>query len=129
MDNPIKEIISGTINNLEGLIDTKNIVGDPITAPDGTIIIPVTNVSVGFGGGGSDLPNKNSSEKLFGGGMGGGVKLTAEAFLVINNNNVRLIPVSNSSSSPLNKFVDLIPDMLDKVNGFFKKDNERNAEN
>lgn len=129
MDNPIKEIISGTIDNLEGLIDSKNIIGDPITAPDGTIIIPVTNVSMGFGGGGSEFSAKTGNDKQFGGGMGGGVKLTAEAFLVINNSNVRLIPVSNSSSSPLNKLVDLVPDMLDKVNGFFKKDNERNNEN
>ena len=124
MDNPVKDMFEGVIGNLETLIDSKHIIGDAINAADGTVIIPVSKVSLGFGGGGSEFFKKNgSSDKSFGGGMGGGVKLDPEAFLVINNNNVRLIPINNGDSNPLNKVIDLVPDMVDKVNGFFKKDN------
>ena len=122
MSNPVKEMIEGAIQNIETLVDSKKIIGEPIQAADGTIIIPVSQVSVGFGVGGSEFFKKDSAaDKSFGGGIGGGVKLNPEAFLVINNGNVRLIPVE-SGSSPLDKVIDLVPDMVDKVNGFFKKD-------
>lgn len=123
MSNSVKDMLESAIKNMDALIDTKKIIGEPITAADGTVILPVTNVSVGFGGGGSEFSAKNIQDKNFGGGMGGGIKLTPEAFLVINNNNVRLIPVK-SGNSPLDKVIDLVPDMVDKVNGFFKKDNK-----
>lgn len=121
MDNPVKDLIEGAIKNIEGLIDSKNIIGEPISAGDGTVIIPVSKVSVGFGGGGSEFNSKNaSSDKSFGGGIGGGVKINPEAFLVINNGNVRLISM-NGGTSPLDKVIDLVPGMVDKVNDFISK--------
>ena len=121
MDNPVKDLIEGAIKNIEGLIDSKNIIGEPISAGDGTVIIPVSKVSVGFGGGGSEFNSKNaSSDKSFGGGIGGGVKINPEAFLVINNGNVRLISM-NGGTSPLDKVIDLVPGMVDKVNDFINK--------
>ena len=126
MDNPVKEMIESAIKNVETLAETKNIIGEPITAGDGTIIIPVSKVSVGLGGGGSEFFKKGAeNNKSFGGGLGMGVKVNPEAFLVINGGNVRLIPMG-SGSSPLDKVIDLVPDMVDKVNGFFKKDTENN---
>lgn len=122
MDNPVKEMLDGAIKNFETLIDTKKIIGEPIKAADGTVIVPVTKVTIGFGGGGSEFPSKQADKGTpFGGGIGGGVKMDPEAFLVINNGNVRLIPMGGGSS-PLDKVIDLVPDMVDKVNGFFKKD-------
>ena len=121
MDNPVKDLIEGAIKNIEGLIDSKNIIGEPISAGDGTVIIPVSKVSVGFGGGGSEFGSKHASQdKSFGGGIGGGVKLNPEAFLVISNGNVRLISM-NGGTSPLDKVIDLVPGMVDKVNDFINK--------
>lgn len=121
MDNPVKDLIEGAIKNIEGLIDSKNIIGEPISAGDGTVIIPVSKVSVGFGGGGSEFDSKHASQdKSFGGGIGGGVKLNPEAFLVISNGNVRLISM-NGGTSPLDKVIDLVPGMVDKVNDFINK--------
>lgn len=121
MNNPVKDMIEGAIKNLDGIIDSKKIIGEAITASDGTVIVPVSKVSVGFGGGGSEFGAKGGGEdKSFGGAIGGGIKLDPEAFLVINNGNVRLIPIGGGSS-PLDKVIDLVPEMVDKVNGFFKK--------
>lgn len=127
MDNPVKEMIEGAIKNLDGLIDSKKIIGDAITVADGTVIVPVSKVSLGFGGGGSEFFKKGSDEKSFGGGMGGGVKMDPEAFLVITGGNVRLIP-AGGGSSPLDKVIDLVPEMVDKINGFFSKNKEDSEE-
>ena len=61
------------------------------------------------------------------GGMGGGASVDAMAFLVINNGNVRLIPMEGGSS-PVDKLIDLVPEVVDKVNGFFAERRERKAQ-
>lgn len=128
MSNPIKEMIEGALNGVQGMIDTKSVIGEPITAPDGTIIVPVSRVSFGVGGGGSQFAAKNKEgENLFAGGIGSGASVQAEAFLVINNSNVRLIPM-NTPSTSVDKLIDMIPGALDKVNGFISnRKKEKNA--
>jgi sporulation protein YtfJ len=129
MSNPIKDMIEGAMNSVQGMIDTQSIIGEPITAPDGTIIVPVSKVSFGVGGGGSEFSSKNKDgENLFAGGIGSGATVQAEAFLVINNSNVRLIPV-NTSASSLDKAIDLVPGVIDKVNGFISnRKKEKNTD-
>lgn len=118
MSNPIKEMIEGALTSVQGMIDTKSVIGEPITAQDGTVIVPVSKLTFGVGGGGSEFAAKdNKSEPTFAGGMGAGASVQAEAFLVINNSNVRLIPVKSSSNS-VDKLIDMVPGMVDKVNGF-----------
>ena len=117
MSNPIKEMIEGALNSVQGMIDTKSVIGTPITAQDGTIIVPVSKVTFGVGGGGSEFAAKDKNgETTFAGGMGGGASVQAEAFLVINSSNVRLIPMKSSSTS-MDKLIDMIPGAIDKVNG------------
>ncbi len=65
---PISELTDSSMKNLQTLIDSNSVVGDPITTPDGTTILPVSRVSFGFGTGGSDLPA--TQKELFGGGKG-----------------------------------------------------------
>lgn len=129
MSNPIKEMIEGAMSSVQGMIDTKSVIGTPITAPDGTIIVPVSKVSFGVGGGGSEFSTKSKEgENLFAGGIGSGATVQAEAFLVINNSNVRLIPM-NASQSSLDKVIDLMPGVIDKVNGFISnRKKEKNTD-
>lgn len=118
MSNPIKEMIEGALTSVQGMIDTKSVIGEPIIAQDGTVIVPVSKLTFGVGGGGSEFAAKdNKSDATFAGGMGAGASVQAEAFLVINNSNVRLIPVKSSSNS-VDKLIDMVPGMVDKVNGF-----------
>lgn len=128
MSNPIKEMIEGALSSVHGMIDTKSVIGEPITAQDGTIIVPVSKVSFGVGGGGSEFaPKDKNCDATFAGGMGGGASVQAEAFLVINSSNVRLIPM-NSSSSSIDKLIDMIPGAIDKVNGFISnRKKEKNS--
>ena len=56
MDSKVKGLMGDSFENLRTLIDVNTIIGDPITTPDGTTIIPVSKVTFGYGMGGSDLP-------------------------------------------------------------------------
>ena len=56
--HPINGLMGTSMEKIRELVDVNTIIGDPITSPDGTIIIPVSKVSFGFVAGGSDLPTK-----------------------------------------------------------------------
>ena len=125
-DNKVSEMFAEASEKFGTLIDANSVVGEPVVAGDGTMIVPISKVSFGFGGGGSEFDSKKSDNPHFGGGMGGGASVKAEAFLVINNGNVLLIPMGGGSS-PIDKFVDLMPGMIDKVNSFITERSEKKA--
>ena len=79
-------------------------------------LIPVSKVSVGFGGGGTDFASSKGGENPFGGGVGGGVKVTPLCFLIIQNGNVRMMPVPVPASSTADRLVEMVPDTLEKLN-------------
>lgn len=120
-EHPIQGLMDTAMSNIKMMVDVNTIVGDAVTAPDGTIIIPISTVSFGFGAGGSEFSNKGtaqpgtSQEPLFGGGCGGGANVKPVAFLVVGNGNVRLLPIGGTTS-PVDKVIDLMPEMVDKVN-------------
>lgn len=107
---------------IKEMVDVNTVIGDPITAPDGTTVIPVSRVSYGFAGGGSDLPSKAQPEKgLFAGGSGAGITIQPIAFLVISNGNVRILQIEPYVSS-VDRVVASVPDVVDKIAGLFNKD-------
>ncbi len=118
MSTPLESLMNESLKNIKGLVDANTIVGDVITTPDGTTIIPVTRVSFGFGAGGSDFSSKQSSDgKMFGGGSGGGVTMNPVAFLVVTKDSVRIIPVSNAMTTA-ERIVDVMPELMGKLNDF-----------
>ena len=112
---------------IKEMIDVNTIIGDPITSPDGTLIIPVSKVSYGFASGGSDLPTKKENKDCFGGGSGAGVTIQPVAFLTVYQGDVRLVSV-DSEEGTADKLVNMIPDVLKKVKGVFKKDKSESAD-
>ena len=131
MATPIEGLMSEVMSKLKQMIDVDTIVGDCITTSDGTTVIPVSKVAFGFGAGGSEFSAKPLDEKkdqaLFGGGRGGGVSVKPMAFLVIKNDSIRLLPVTNSIST-VDKVVDMIPDLLTKLNGFILDCKDKKSE-
>ncbi|MDR0325599.1 MAG: GerW family sporulation protein [Oscillospiraceae bacterium] len=110
----IAELMSATMSGLRDMVDVNTIVGEPVTTADGTTIIPVTRLSMGFGTGGSEFGEKGS----FGGGGGGGVKVTPVAFLIVSDQSVRLLPVSGQTETMFDKVVDLIPKVIKQAEKF-----------
>lgn len=116
MSQTLPNMLENTIAKIREMVDVNSVIGEPITTPDGVTIIPVSKVSVGFGGGGSDVAN--SAKDAFGGGAGGGVKVTPICFLIVKDGNVRMMPVAAPASTTADRIVEMIPDTLDKVVSF-----------
>lgn len=120
--NPLHDLMNATMEKVHEMVDTNNIVGEPITTPDGVTLIPISRVSFGFGSGGGDY-GKGTKEN-FGGGGGAGVKIDPVAFLVIKDGSTRIMPVSVPPVSSVERIVDMAPDLLDRIGKFFEKKDE-----
>ena len=114
MSQNVPNMLENTIAKIREMVDVNSVIGTPITTPDGVTIIPVSKVSVGFGGGGSDFATKNS-ENPFGGGVGGGVKVSPVCFLIVKDGNVRMISVPAPANTTTERIVEMLPDTLDKI--------------
>ena len=127
MEHPIGSLMDTTMEKIKEMIDVNTIISEPITSPDGTLIIPVSKVSYGFAAGGSDLPTKKENKDCFGGGSGAGVTIQPVAFLTVYQGDVRLVSVDREEGTA-DKLVNMIPDVLKKVKGVFKKDKSESAD-
>ena len=116
MSQTLPNMLENTIAKIREMVDVNSVIGNPITTPDGVTIIPVSKVSVGFGGGGSDYAK--STKDAFGGGAGGGVKVTPICFLIVQNGSVRMMPVAAPASTTADRIVEMVPDTLDKIASF-----------
>ncbi len=125
--NNLGDLIKDSVESLKGMVDVSNVVGEAVKTEDGTLVIPVTQISCGFGAGGSDIPSKNGGSG-FGGGCGGGVKVSPVSFLVISGEKIRLIP-ANVGTTTVDKVLDLVPEMVDKVNNIFLNHKAKKEEN
>ena len=119
MSHNLPNMLENTIAKIREMLDVNSVIGTPITTADGVPIIPVSKVSVGFGGGGSDFVAKgHNGETPFGGGVGGGVKVAPVCFLIVKDGNVRMMPVAAPASTTADRIVEMVPDTLDKIAAF-----------
>lgn len=130
MSQTLPNMLENTIAKIREMVDVNSVIGEPITTADGITIIPVSKVSVGFGGGGSDYVSKNANkqENPFGGGAGGGVKVTPVAFLIIKEGNVRMLPVTAPANTTADRLVEQVPDVLDRISAFIDSRTEKKGE-
>jgi len=116
-NHPIEGLMETAMESLKAMVDVNTILGDPVETPDGHIIVPVSRVSFGFAAGGTEFETKNDDksdgELPFGGGSGGGISLNPVAFLVVGNNQVRLLPVDNSAI--YDRLLDMVPKVIEQI--------------
>ena len=130
MSQNLPNMLDNTIAKIREMVDVNSVVGDPITTADGVTIIPISKVSVGLAGGGSDFVSRhvNHHENPFGGGVGAGVKVTPVAFLIIKDGNVRMLPVAAPANTTVDRLVEMVPDTLDKIAAFIDSRTDKKTE-
>ncbi len=121
--NPLNDLMRETMEKVRQMADTNTIVGQPITTPDGVTLIPISKISFGFGSGGGDYGK--TAPKGFGGGSGAGVNIAPVAFLVIKDGTTRVLPVAVPPVSTMDRIVDMVPDIMDKMEKYFDKKEEK----
>lgn len=117
----INEMIGTMMDSIKEVVKVSTVVGNEVNAPDGSVIIPVTKVSCGFGATGVEIPTKSAikEEYPFGGGSGGGLSIEPMGFMVLKEGNVRIVPMV-SEQTTVEKVIDMVPPMVDKLNGIVK---------
>ena len=125
MDNrSTGDFIETTIQKVREMIDANTIIGQPITTDDGITLIPVSKVTFGLAGGGSDFAKKNDPKDGFGGGVGAGVNIVPVAFIIAKGDSVKLLHVSPPASSTVEKIIETVPEVLDMISALIGKDKE-----
>ena len=130
--HPIEGLMVTAMNSIQDMIDVNTIIGEPIETSNNIVIIPISKVSFGFAAGGSEFKGetideytkKDKEEAIqyrlpFGGGSGAGVSINPIAFLIIQSDNVKLMPVNHTSC--LDKLLDYMPDLIEKTNNIMNR--------
>ena len=97
----IPELVKGAMESIKDMLGSEQVIGKPITTPNGDVVIPVTQLTFGFGA--------------------GGVRIKPVAFLVISDARIKLLPITDQSSA-IDKILDIVPDILDRFNSEEKKE-------
>ncbi len=121
-EHPINGLMERAMQSIKDMVDVNTIVGEPVESKDGTVIIPISKVSFGFGAGGSDFGQAASenTNANFGGGSGGGASIEPVAFMVVGQDQIKLMPIEKAAN-PVEDIIDTVPTVLDKVIKVFKK--------
>ena len=125
------------MNSIQDMVDVNTIIGEPIETSNGMVIIPISKVCFGFAAGGSEFSGetideykkKDKEEEVqyrlpFGGGSGAGVSINPVAFVVVSNDSIKVIPIEHSSA--IDKLMDYVPDLMQKVNCIVSKNVSKN---
>ena len=131
-EHPIEGLMITAMNSIQDMVDVNTIIGEPIETSNNVVIIPISKVSFGFAAGGSEFKGetineyskKEKEEEIqyrlpFGGGSGAGVSINPVAFLIVQPNGVKLLPVNHASA--MDKLLDYVPDIAEKLNGIVDK--------
>lgn len=144
-EHPIEGLMITAMNSIQDMVDVNTIIGEPIETQNGIVIIPISKVSFGFAAGGSEFKGETVDEYTrkekeeaiqyrlpFGGGSGAGVNISPVAFLVVQDGNVKLLPITHSSS--IDKLLDYVPEVIEKIDTILtrlisqKKENRENSD-
>ncbi len=118
MDKTVNSLLGVTMDKVKEMVDVDTVIGTPITV-DGITMIPVSKVTYGFAGGGSDLPTKKETQ-LFGGGSGAGITVTPIAFITVRDGSVNVLPLITQPSS-VDSLISKLPDAVDQIKTRFDK--------
>ena len=137
--HPIENLMLTAMNSIKDMVDVNTIIGEPIETSNNTIIIPISKVGFGFAAGGSEFKGETIDEYTkrekeeaiqyrlpFGGGSGAGVSIAPVAFLVVQPNNVKLLPVEHCSA--IDRLLDYVPDLMGKANIILNKNIQNKKE-
>ena len=113
-DHPIERIMDNAFTKIRTIVDADTVIGNPVTSIDGTTIIPISKVTMGFVTGGgeySDMSREEYDEFPFAGGSGAGLTVSPVGFLVNDGKSIKIVNL-NDSSSPYDKIFGLIPKVV-----------------
>ena len=118
--NKIKGLIDSSLESIRQMVDVNCVIGEAVSLPDGTVLIPISKVAVGFVSGGGEYSDLNSKRNLdefpMAGGTGGGYSVSPIGFFVLNKNKFKMVHADKSSAylTLLKNATEILKKMADK---------------
>ena len=129
--HPIDNMMQTTMESIRGMVDVNTVVGAPVMDQNGTTIIPISKVSFGFVAGGGEYAVEDGKQKPvptdifpFAGGTGAGVSVQPVGFLVVTENQVKMLPAQTTGA--MERMVELLPQLLEELNAKDEKEKKKN---
>ena len=120
--NAISAMMEASMGKIREMVDSNTVVGEPIVTADGVTLIPVSRLSFGFGCGGGDYGKQPDKR---GAGAAAGVRVEPMAFLVVKDGVTRMLPVGTPAITTVDRIVEMVPQVMDRVEGFIDKKREK----
>ncbi len=135
-ETKLSDIIATSLSEIKNVVEANTIIGEPINTPQGTTIIPVSKVSIGFASGGVDFGQKNDPDTkkkplTFSGGGGTGVSVTPVAFITVaSDGKVNMLTIENPPQAPdyigtVTGFIEKSPELISKFKKLFGKEEDK----
>lgn len=119
MSKNVSEVLGASMSKIREMIDANTVVGNPIETVAGVTLIPISKITFGMASGGADLAAKSEAPSgTFGGGAGCGVKISPVAFIVIQGERVRVLPITEPATTSSERIIEQLPDLVDRISGF-----------
>lgn len=116
MSKNVSDVLSASMSKVREMVDANTVVGTPISVNEGTTLIPISKINFALASGGADMASKLAGQSgTFGGGAGCGVKITPVAFILIQGERVRVLPVDEPANTAIERVVEQLPALVDKI--------------
>ncbi len=134
MEHQIQGLMKTAMESIKGMVDVNTVIGDAVETQDGTVIIPVSRVSLGFVAGGGEYgfaaegvqARRNGDREgnghawPFGGGSGAGVSVAPMGFLIVSQQMVRFLPVDQHAA--VERILDAAPELIERLQAAWRRD-------
>ncbi len=121
----INNLINVAMDKIKTIVDSSTVIGEAVETSDGTTIIPISRVTVGYvvgGGEYADLSSRRVANHFpMAGGSSGGMSLSPVGFLIIKSGDVKFVNVENKTL--YQTFLNLFNSILSKIDEDAKTDN------
>ncbi len=116
MSKNVSDVLSASMSKVREMVDANTVVGSPITVSEGTTLIPISKINFALASGGADMAAKLAGQSgTFGGGAGCGVKITPVAFVLVQGERVRVLPIDEPANTAIERMVEQLPMLVDKI--------------
>ncbi len=141
METKLSNLIKTSLETIGDYVKSDTVMGSPINTPQGTTIIPITSVNVGFASGGLDYFGKNApaagANSSFGGGGGTGISVSPVGFLVIKpDGSAEILSIAAANNVPhavsvidsVVEFIERTPEIIAKIEKYIPKKDKKDGE-
>lgn len=109
----VENVIKTTLEEIEKVLSTKTVVGEPIVIESNTLI-PLISIGFGFGAGVATGSGEKQKGESSGAGTGGGAGVKPVAVIIINKEGVRIEPIMGSMATAIGRIGEAVPNALER---------------